>query len=576
MKRTLFKLLQLLIIGFPLATNAQVAPEVMKRFSGSVVSRVYSVTSKVNLTTQKQLLLAHSFQQQDSLADAALTKGLSAAEVSKNYQNTKGIYSHVLSPLELKDYLDADNYFLDAVSKAIKYRKDLNLNAEQTADLLKAEQTKNQLKGNDDFDAKKFENSNLIRILDKKYKPFLLIKNRDRASHEADENWKQLKKLNLTKGLDSAYVVNDMKGYINNRYSELEYAFDTGSQARVNVLQKKLDLDKPFILEKLDAYNGRVKQSLYATAIKFRTELKLTDGQINTLINNISNLQFIIDANKAKNPPVIIDSKKMEGTQLLKILNNNQCNDYWVVTNQNKARTNTGNNWEQLKGFNLVNSSDSIQINSLNFNYEINKLAMIDRLSYTLTPVNLDSLKRRVETTKPKILWKLDAYTKRLPRSKIAEVINYNSAIKLDNSQLDTLIDKIITIEQLKLSPKSQININQFESESIGKVLNYNQLNTFLANANHNKAIEDAKKDWTKWQQAGLTKNLDSTIINKENTVYRLNWLIANGRLSFNRSQANVIALKILENNKPQMLKQLDDAVKQVAVNKSLKNNLTF
>lgn len=497
MKRTLFKLLQLLIIGFPLATNAQVAPEVMKRFSGSVVSRVYSVTSKVNLTTQKQLLLAHSFQQQDSLADAALAKGLSAAEVSKNYQNTQGIYSHVLSPLELKDYLDADNYFLDAISKAIKYRKELNLNAEQTTDLLKVEQAKNVLKGNVDFDAKKFENSNLIRILDKKYKPFLLIKNRDRASHEADENWKQLKKLNLIKGLDSAYVVNDMKGYINNRYSELEYAFDTANQEEVNVLQRKLDANRPEILLKL------------------------------------------------------------------------------------KAAKNTVDNWKRLKALNLSQNADSAKNCHQNFDYELTKLKTIDHFPKDFTRQQADSALRKLQLSEPILLLKLDAYNGRLPMSQLSEVIKYTSQLSLQDNQIDTLLNKVIVLEQLRVDNKAHhvndnSNIMQFEVKNLLKILTPAQYNSYLYYKVENKAKTTANRDWDKIVEMGLSKGLDRLKTNMEILDYDHKWLVANERIYNDKSRENYLMKKEIENNKPQVLRDLETALKDLAANNAVKKSFSW
>ncbi|MEO6524616.1 MAG: hypothetical protein ABIN91_23225 [Mucilaginibacter sp.] len=497
MKRTLFKILPLLIIGFPIATNAQVAPEIMKRFSGSVVSRVYSVTSKVSISAQKQLLLADSFKQQDSLADAALTKGLSAAEVSKNYQNTQEIYSRILSPLELKDYLDADNYLLDALSKAVKYRKELNLNAEQTADLLKVEQTKKQLTDNSGFDAKKFENSNLIRILDKKYKPFLLIKNRDRAIHETEENWKQLKKLNLTKGLDSASVTGQMKGYINNRYAELEYAFDTGNQEKVNALQRKLDAEKPKILLKL------------------------------------------------------------------------------------KASKSTADNWAQLKKFNLTQNLDSANVCSQNFDYELAKLITIDKFPKNFSRQQTDSVLRKLQMSEPVILLKLDAYNGRLPGSLFADVVKYRTQITLLDNQIDTLVTKVIALEQLKIDNKAhQIfdnsNIKEFEVKNLLKVLSPRQYDFYLYYKVGDRARTQAYKDWEKLKEMKLTEGLDSIKVNKEILEYEHRLYVAKERVFNEKSRENSFRLQQIENSKPSILQDLQTTLKNLAATNEVKKSFSW
>jgi hypothetical protein len=102
MKNTFINLLLLVLL--PAFLRAQVSEEVVKKFPAQIISHIFDISSKVELTEAKQMQLGYYFRKQDSLAGIALAKGAPASVINRYYQPGPEELQNILSPLELNDY----------------------------------------------------------------------------------------------------------------------------------------------------------------------------------------------------------------------------------------------------------------------------------------------------------------------------------------------------------------------------------------------------------------------------------------------------------------------------------------
>jgi hypothetical protein len=569
--------ISLIFLWTPVILKAQIAPEVSQKFPANIVTRIYSVTSKVKLPIEKQILLGAFFKTQDSLANIAIAKGASAAEVNKYYNTKPENLSGILSPLELNDFLIIKDGTASKFGVAIKYREQLNLSKAQidsmflNMDILKSVKKKG-------WEIKKYEAEHLTKILkNDQYRSLLLIINKEKALMATNDAWQQLKQLGLTSGLDSIRENAAMLIYQDNKIIAAEYAATTGDASKNNAIAIK-----PLLLQKMDVLNGEVAAKELAAAVRYRDELRLTNKQVEALVNYAVQLQNWVTTTQAKVLNAKVDPRKNELTLLFKILNTeDKYNQYLTIKNLEKAQKNATADWAGLRQFEIMSGKDSVQTNKECLQFETNVLISVERMLNSKTPEKADSVKKALYASRPKYLLKLSAYKKTLPKSQFAEAIDYRKDLILDENQIDQLLDKSSKLEFLKLSNKSQgvpefTKTREFEGTNLIAILNEVQYGHYLLFKSRAKAHDYAQKDWNKMKQFGLTKGLDSAKVRLETLNYETNMQIAIERLKNENNQKNIFFKKQAEAKKPEYLKQLDLTVKNLAANDDAKKALTW
>jgi len=314
--------------------------------------------------------------------------------------------------------------------------------------------------------------------------------------------------------------------------------------------------------------------SKLAVAIKFRKDLKLTPTQVDSLL-------LRLNAMASRKPGNAFDVKGYEAESLGRLLNAEQCKSLMMIICKDRALFYTAADWQALKDFNLVKNPDSVEISNQNFNYEIVKQAFLNRPILAKNAFKDDSIRKSIDINKPRILLKLDAYKNTLPQSEFAYVSRYRKEIALTDTQIDSLLNKVIQLEHLRMdyanrNVTGKYYAKPFETENLNAILTPQQWDIYLKSKSQTKAELNAQNDWAKLHQAGLTKELDSVKTHQENFQYELNLLVATERLSFNKSQRNAFAVKDIEASKPSPLKKLDMINKNVADNESLKRTLAW
>ncbi len=578
MKTSIITRAAILLSVLPLTIKAQVAPELSRNFPANIIAKIYDVTLKAKLPLQKQIRLGWYFKTQDSLANASLLKGEPASEIKKYYEVKPEILSKVLSPLELNDYeIDKDN----AASKfavAIKYRIELALTQVQINSLFNQFEQEKKLVKKIGFDIKRYEADHLVLIMKKEqYRALLLMINREKAQDYAIEIWKQGKELGLTDGTDSVSVIPELLRYHNNNVTSTEYTNTTGD------LDKNIgSIPKPPLLQKIDVVNGNVEEKELAAAVKYKTELNLNYRQVNAIINYAIQLENWRALTKSKNPNASTDTKAAEIKSLLKMLQSEQqYTKLLTLKNTDKAIKNARADWVDLQKFDLIAGLDSAKTNTQNLKYETEILVEVEKMAIIGTPEKADSVKKTLAANRPYILLKLAAYRNNLPKSQFSEAIKYRKELKLNDNQINQLLDKVSKLELLKLDNKSHhlyefTRVKEFETYNLISILNEVQYSIYLTYKVHNKSVEYANSDWEKLKKFGLSKDLDSAKVYIQIMKYETDQLVANERYLNDKSQINLFFKKQLEDNKPDYLKKMDAAVKNLTANNEVKKNLAW
>ena len=108
MKKAILHFLWLIVLVMSISVKAQtVCQQITNHYPASVISRVYEVASKINVTPDKQLLLARYFQKEDSLVARAVINGATPGEIASIRTLTKNDFINIFTSAELDSYYTA-------------------------------------------------------------------------------------------------------------------------------------------------------------------------------------------------------------------------------------------------------------------------------------------------------------------------------------------------------------------------------------------------------------------------------------------------------------------------------------
>jgi|GEM_PF-4431799 len=317
---------------------------------------------------------------------------------------------------------------------------------------------------------------------------------------------------------------------------------------------------------------GAVKNpTLVMLAVRNRNVLHLQQTQIETLLKKTA---IPVDQTQDDAP----DNSLLEkDQQLIKLmLNKTQWDSLLALIVDNKV----SNDLNQIRKINAIHhlTKDTVTAFNQAKQYFISREAE----SY-LAGTNLkkqDSVRKVFDSKKPLMILKSDAAGHKLPTSMLAEVLYAAKAMALSDPQSDSLFNAYKIMAQQKyaymLLKHVPLNTDKYEDSTIKKVLTADQYELFLPIKYQHTAEKNASKDWAKLDAIGLTKGVDANTVNKENTEYELKLLVANDRISRNKTQENLFAKKDVENAKPALLRKLDEAALSVKISNRAKRDLTW
>ena len=163
-------------------------------------------------------------------------------------------------------------------------------------------------------------------------------------------------------------------------------------------------------------------------------------------------------------------------------------------------------------------------------------------------------------------------------------MIQYEKELNLNKVQIDSLLAKYQTFEKIKIENKEN-ELNESlappkplpsEYENIVQIINPEQTNKWLIIKNKKEAIRKANESWTKLESEGLTKELDKNKTIQELTIYQLKFLVAAERSKGWKSQETLFLVRDVEQQKPDLLKNLEAITRSKAKSTNAKNALTW
>lgn len=405
-------LLILLSLCFPVFTQAQISPKVIKSYPAHIIARIYEVASKMELSEEQQLKIGEKLFKSDSLANVNLAKGEAVSKIKKYYPSPKKFLIGILSQEELEPYLfelDNKNRFL----LALKSSKQLQLDPKQITSIRKQDKLLDSLKITESLQKYQFCNRKLDSILNKKqYASLLELAYTDESKEETNKDWNNIQKMKLVSAKDSSKIHNQIFTYNLEKNSYID------SHAKKFDAKKSTELKNLIVLEKqppvLTRYNILsnfiYKLNLFSTAIQYEKELKLTTTQIDSLLSKYTVLEIMKYKDKEKNPLLkkTASYTLFENKAITTILDANQIAILLTNKNRQNAIQLAQENWKELEQLELTKGYDkNIQLQEF-AKYQLLFLVANDQLKMNNNPLNMFR-KRDIELKKPELLKQLDA-----------------------------------------------------------------------------------------------------------------------------------------------------------------------
>jgi len=424
---TKIKIFLLFFIGYPMLIHAQMAPELQGRYPAYIIYRVYQIASKTALSAQKQLQIAQYYKDQDDLNNAMLTQGKPIAEVMNAYVKQQDFIKKILTPLEYNDYKFINNVATPQIAKALKFRDQLNLTTTQTDQLLTALSKLEKAKANykpmnpiDAFNSKVFEGDEMSKILtDDQYIHALKLINMPKSVAENNDSWAILKRNGFLNGKDTSMIFRQNLDYYQTKDAQEAKIMNTKNIEKLDSVKRYYEINKPEILKKLAAVTNKLPNSQFATAIKFRKEIGLTQVQVDSLLSKANELEVLKSAFNSKNTGRF-DTRPFERANLPKILNPDQITTFLNHKNQPIATANSKKEWAKIKELGLNSGLDSNKVIIQLADYDLRYLVANERLNMDKTQQNAFA-KKDVENDKPEVLQKMEAKIKAIEMSKNAK-----------------------------------------------------------------------------------------------------------------------------------------------------------
>lgn len=163
---------------------------------------------------------------------------------------------------------------------------------------------------------------------------------------------------------------------------------------------------------------------------------------------------------------------------------------------------------------------------------------------------------------KPESLKQWETYKKLPSWSLIRDVLYSKELIALTTAQVDSLFGIPERLEQLKEEKKRQKEKylqRGLEYSLVKEVLTPVQINVVLKEKYGNEMRQSVEKDLETLEKNGLLQGRDAGIISKELLDYKLNLEIANVLVELEKSREHVFKRYDLENNKPVLIRKLEE-----------------
>lgn len=408
--KTKMKTVLLAILCWPILGQAQVSPNVIKKFPAHIVYKIDDIVSKVNLTEDTQIKIGQKLFTADSLATISLTKGEPVKQLKSYYT----IDSYFLKPILSSEELDAFQYENNKENRflvALKFASQLKLEPKEISEIRKEN---DNLPNTAPLDAKEtfaFYDSKLNQILSKEKYAFLLrIIYKEQSIKDANNDWDKIKQLQLITDEKTSSEYNQVINYHLTKNIFLDPKAEKHDKKMIEAITNKLLLLEPPVLIRANILSaGIFKDNFFSSIIKYEKETQLTKPQIDTILSKYSKLELIRYENERNDLTSKLPIKEpSQYEDIAKILTPKQVNIWLTYKNKNQASKVAMKNWKKLEMEGLIKDLDKKNTITELVDYQLKYQIADDNIKIYNTQDYI-FLKRGIEQKKPDVLKQLDA-----------------------------------------------------------------------------------------------------------------------------------------------------------------------
>lgn len=323
---------------------------------------------------------------------------------------------------------------------------------------------------------------------------------------------------------------------------------------------------KPILSQKeLDDYCYEMdKDNRYLVALKFAPELKLEPTQISQIHQRNNALANVLG--------IISSKEKIEqyNTNLSQILSENQYVILLKMIYKEQSMDDAQKDWKKIKQLQLVANDNDKTIFSEILSYHLGKNAFLDQKANQNNKNESDFRNNKMALTEPLLLVHINILSDDTYLSnKYASVIRDEKELKLTKSQTDTLLLKYRQFESIRFQNKERELAHTAPSpipseyDAIAKILSPDQVTKWLLNKNVKEAKRLGFRNWEQLEVEGLATGLNKDKTLTELSVYHLKYLVTKEHLMIDHIQEIDLYMRKVEQEKPELLKQLDIKIAQ-------------
>jgi len=375
----------------------QISPEVLQRFNPSIISKVFNVSSKLNLSQSDQLLLAKAYGLKDSLISVALKNGKSVSDI-KDIDALSPVVSHYDSLMDQNKAHEAKIGYIKTKIDLLNQIKPLsNEQKKRISDIFMSKCKSADFSYGDAF----------IQALQNVIKDTIYYTN----IYKADIKQKVSEATNaypLKNNLPMA-ILKDSRGIIYKyQYGliTIDYAYPGASKEKISLVEAINEYYKPRIDSTLVRTGYFTPVTIFSSAIRQRKILKLTDNQVDQLNAKASELEKINKDYTLKNPDEVYNSDDFNHKNMMGILTENQYKIFIQLRLQKKTEKICADSWKEMIKYGLATKSDSVSTTKSLYFYNLQKLVTND--IYLDQPQVKASKLKDVEYFKPESIKQLE------------------------------------------------------------------------------------------------------------------------------------------------------------------------
>lgn len=391
MKKTLFCLITCSYAACAFAQTTQQLPDkILYHNPPAVSTKLYDAINKVKLSDDEMQKLATLYRNEDSVLFTLARQGKTLQEMDKARNENEQAIINVIGQDRYKKIntrIAVQQCNCDSAARQYVQRRINELQAIKPLDgvtKLKLEKAfqKELANHKDDGWAANFNEAMRRHISDTIYYAqlysaeikLIAISNTKQYFHPLEKSKK------ITKaGRDALYPIIYEK---NRQLAIVDKMYPLYTKTKDSLITTIKNQYESAIAVSQKRYGGSLPASQLTTLIKLRSNLNLTEAQVDSILAMAATIQAAKDTLAAKDPLAKYDSKPYESTVLPRILTEDQYARAMVLNNKSKAEQESQQDWKELENAGLAASYEKDSTIKQLTSYHIARACAAYRYSY--------------------------------------------------------------------------------------------------------------------------------------------------------------------------------------------------